>query len=210
MILELENMKRVFGIIISVVIIGLGLSGQFVLKGTNSSTALVIAGVLFLVIEIIGAIRDNKRDDHEESLRAEVTDDAQMNSELKKTDTRHQALMINENDGEHDSPIIRLTDNNYYETIADNSNVVVCFCDLVNGTSKLLLPLLHEFALDYKGNIVVGLYDVYAEGCEQVRADNDITAIPTLLFYKDGMEIRKSIGVVKKDMLKTLFDELLI
>ncbi len=204
-------MKRVLGIIISIVIIGLGLSGQFVLKGTNSSTALVIAGVVFLIIEIIAAVIESKRDEQKEAQRARAISDAQLCSELGQTDTEeHQALTNNENDSEHNSLIVRLTDDNYYETIADNTHVVVCFCDLINGPSKIMLPMLFEFASDYKGNIVVGLYDVYAEGCEQVRADNDITAIPTLLFYKNGMEIQKNIGMVKKNMLKTLFDELLI
>lgn len=202
-------MKRVFGIIISIVIIGLGLSGQFVLKGTNSSTALVIAGVVFLIIEIIGVIIDNNRDGQDENQRAKAINDAQMSSDSGQTDDEHQALDINENDDEYTPLIIRLTDDNYYEVIADNTNAVVCFCDLINGPSKMMLPILLEFASDYKGKIAVGLYDVYAEGCEQVREDNNIMAMPTLLFYKDGVEIRKNIGVTPRNKLRMWFDELL-
>lgn len=43
---------HIFGIIISLGLIFGGLSGQFVLRGTNSSTALVIAGVGFLIYDI--------------------------------------------------------------------------------------------------------------------------------------------------------------
>ena len=39
----------------------LGLNGGFVLKGTNSSMALVIVGVVFLVFDIIGIVRYSKK-----------------------------------------------------------------------------------------------------------------------------------------------------
>ena len=51
---------RIIGLIISIALIIAGLSGCFVLKGTNSSLALVIAGVIFLVFDIIGMVRYNK------------------------------------------------------------------------------------------------------------------------------------------------------
>ncbi|KWW25544.1 MAG: hypothetical protein F082_777 [bacterium F082] len=51
---------RIIGLIISIALIIAGLSGSFVLKGTNSSMALVIFGAIFLVFDIIGIIRYNK------------------------------------------------------------------------------------------------------------------------------------------------------
>ncbi|MBR1808800.1 MAG: hypothetical protein IJ776_05395 [Paludibacteraceae bacterium] len=51
---------RIFGLLISIALIIMGLSGQFVLKGTDSSIALVVAGVVFLIFDIIGIVRANK------------------------------------------------------------------------------------------------------------------------------------------------------
>ena len=51
--------------IISLVMIIGGLSGAFVLKGTNSSVALVVIGFIFLVIDIIGIVRASKEEDSE-------------------------------------------------------------------------------------------------------------------------------------------------
>lgn len=48
---------RIIGLLISIGLIIAGASGSFVLKGTDSSTALIIAGVVFLIIDIIGIIR---------------------------------------------------------------------------------------------------------------------------------------------------------
>ena len=51
---------KIFGLLISIGLIIAGLSGNFVLVGTNSSTALVIAGVIFLIIDIVGIVRASK------------------------------------------------------------------------------------------------------------------------------------------------------
>ena len=56
---------RIIGIIISIGLIIAGLSGNFVLRGTNSSTLLVVAGFLFLAWDIFGIIRDSKRNNDE-------------------------------------------------------------------------------------------------------------------------------------------------
>ena len=56
---------RIIGLIISLVMIIGGLSGAFVLKGTNSSVALVVIGFIFLVIDIIGIVRASKEEDSE-------------------------------------------------------------------------------------------------------------------------------------------------
>lgn len=51
---------RIIGILVSIALIVAGLSGEYVLKGTESSVALVVVGVLFLVWEIFGFMRDKR------------------------------------------------------------------------------------------------------------------------------------------------------
>jgi hypothetical protein len=57
---------RIIGLLISIAMIIGGLTGTLALRGTNSSTALVVAGVIFLIIDIIGIIRYKKNQDFEE------------------------------------------------------------------------------------------------------------------------------------------------
>ncbi len=54
---------RIIGIIVSLALIIAGLSRNYVLKGTTSSTALVIVGVIFLIADIIGIVRYNKNNE---------------------------------------------------------------------------------------------------------------------------------------------------
>ena len=58
---------RIIGLMISIALIIMGLSGEYVLKGTESSTALVVVGVLFLIVDIIGIVRAKKNDDNHDT-----------------------------------------------------------------------------------------------------------------------------------------------
>ena len=59
--------KKFLGLFISILLIWGGLSGEFVLRGTNSSVALVIAGFVFLVLDIYSlATHRNQIEEKEE------------------------------------------------------------------------------------------------------------------------------------------------
>lgn len=58
---------RIIGILVSVALIIMGLSGEYVLKGTESSTALVVVGFLFLLWEVFGLVRDKKKEENNEN-----------------------------------------------------------------------------------------------------------------------------------------------
>ncbi|MBQ9545907.1 MAG: hypothetical protein IJU90_01280 [Bacteroidales bacterium] len=52
--------SRIIGIIISIVLIIAGLSGSFVLKGTNSSIALVVVGAIWLAYDLFMLKKDRE------------------------------------------------------------------------------------------------------------------------------------------------------
>lgn len=58
---------RIIGLLISVGLIIAGLSGNFVLRGTDSSVALVIAGVVFLIFDIIGIVREKNKNNNDDA-----------------------------------------------------------------------------------------------------------------------------------------------
>ena len=186
----------------------MGLSGQFVLKGTNSSMALVIVGTVFLIIDIIRISIDNNKDDGEAEQKDLILNEALESSLHSNTETAHSAPSTDGADNA--TQIIRLTDENYYETIADNSRVVVCFCDFINSPSKMMFSMIGSFAKEYQNRIKFGIYDVYGSHNEKVREANDITVMPTLLFFKDGQEEDKLIGVCPSIVLKEKFEKLLV
>jgi hypothetical protein len=53
---------KIIGLLISIGLIIAGFSGEFVLVGTDSSTALIIAGVVFLIFDIVGIVRETNKD----------------------------------------------------------------------------------------------------------------------------------------------------
>ncbi|MBQ7711327.1 MAG: hypothetical protein IJT39_05815 [Bacteroidales bacterium] len=54
---------RIIGIIVSVGLIIAGLSGEFVLKGTDSSMALVIFGVVLLIYDVYKLLKEKKKEE---------------------------------------------------------------------------------------------------------------------------------------------------
>lgn len=105
--------------------------------------------------------------------------------------------------------LTEVSDNNYDEFVADSSFVVVCFYDLFSAHSKLMLPVLSEMAMEYRGKIKVGIYDVYGIGNETVRAANNILAMPTFIFLKNGKEVDRHIGICSVGDMKAWFEKLL-
>ena len=105
--------------------------------------------------------------------------------------------------------LVEVSDNDYDAFMADSSFVVVCFYDLFSAHSKLMLPILSEMATEYKGKIKVGIYDVYGIGNETVRVANNILAMPTFLFLKQGKEVKRHIGICRAGDMKAWFEELL-
>lgn len=60
---------RIIGIIISIGLIWGGLSEELVLRGTNSSIALVVVGCIFLIYDIVKLIEpDNEQSQNEEHI----------------------------------------------------------------------------------------------------------------------------------------------
>lgn len=104
--------------------------------------------------------------------------------------------------------LLEITDDNYNEFITNNQRAIVCFYDLISVHSKIMLPVLSDYATEFKDRIKVGIYDVYGIGNETVRENNKITAMPTFLFFKNGLLEKKHIGICRKDYLQKWLEEL--
>jgi len=55
--------KKILGLIVTIFVIWAGLSGRFVLIGTNSSTALVVVGFIFLIGNIISIVTHKEEEE---------------------------------------------------------------------------------------------------------------------------------------------------
>ena len=75
------------------------------------------------------------------------------------------------------------------------------------GPCRMVSPILTELAEKYDGKIVVGKCDV--EENEDLAAEFGIRNIPTILFFKDGVQVDKLVGAVSKDKFVEKFEALL-
>ena len=88
-----------------------------------------------------------------------------------------------------------LADNNFEEKIA-NGVVLVDFFATWCGPCRMLGPIIEEIGDECDGSFAV--YKVDIDECEDVAMDYAIMSVPTLIIFKDGMEVARMIGVQPK------------
>ena len=98
---------RIIGLLISIGMIFAGLSGEFVLAGTESSAALVVFGLVFLVVDIIGMVKASKK---QEELKDSVKPTPTPTTKSTTTATPKPASNLNtieDEDEDEDEQVVR-------------------------------------------------------------------------------------------------------
>ncbi len=98
-----------------------------------------------------------------------------------------------------------LTAESFDEAINAAPLAMVDFWATWCGPCKILGPVVEKLAAEYDGKALVGKVDT---DCEMSLAQRfGISAIPTLIFFKNGAELQRSVGVVPEDALKAILEE---
>lgn len=96
------------------------------------------------------------------------------------------------------------TDNEMEQLLAQKNLIVIDFWAEWCGPCKKMSPIVDELAEGYDGVVDVRKCDV--EENVEVAAKFGIMAIPTIVFVKDGKEIARKSGTVKKEQLVALIE----
>jgi thioredoxin 1 len=103
--------------------------------------------------------------------------------------------------------VLELTDQNFeQEVLKSDRPVLVDFWAEWCMPCKLLGPTIEKLAKDYAGKVKVGKVDTDAN--RDVSMRYGISAIPTVILFKDGQVTQKFVGLRREPEFKEVLDAL--
>jgi thioredoxin 1 len=102
----------------------------------------------------------------------------------------------------------QITDANFNELISkENTVAMVDFWAEWCGPCRMIGPSVEELSKEYEGKAIIGKLNV--DDNPNVASSFGIRSIPTILFFKDGKQVDKQVGVVPKSELERKLKALL-
>jgi thioredoxin 1 len=98
-----------------------------------------------------------------------------------------------------DKPLA-LSDKNFRDVVSGNRLVLVDFWAPWCGPCLMVAPVIEELASKYSGRVVFGKLNV--DENPQAAADFMVAAIPTLILFKDGVEVERLVGAMPKHAIE--------
>lgn len=93
----------------------------------------------------------------------------------------------------------KLTSNDNYEEVIKKGDWLVDFSASWCGPCRMLEPILEEYSSD------VNVLQVDVDEFGDLTMSFGIMSVPTLMAYRDGKLLNKSIGLVDKETIDNLF-----
>ena len=103
------------------------------------------------------------------------------------------------------SKAIQITNLTFDEKVSSSSRpVLVDFWAEWCGPCRMLSPTIDQIAEDYDGKVTVGKINIDEE--PELARRFGVMSIPTLILFKDGSIVSRSVGVVSKDKIAAMLD----
>ncbi len=91
------------------------------------------------------------------------------------------------------------TNTNFDELLQDGKLVIVDFWAVWCGPCRMLSPLLDEVEEEMADKVTV--VKVNVDDADEIAMRYRIMNIPTLLFFKNGQQVDKTVGAMPKNVL---------
>ncbi|MDD6186457.1 MAG: thioredoxin [Oscillospiraceae bacterium] len=100
---------------------------------------------------------------------------------------------------------LTITKENFDEVVLKSElPVLVDFWATWCGPCKMLTPIIEELATELEGKAVVGKINVDEQG--ELAMKFGVMSIPTLMVFKNGELVKKSVGFMPKAQVLSLLD----
>src|SRR5437773_11055558 len=101
--------------------------------------------------------------------------------------------------------VVELTESNWEkEVIQSDQPVLVDFWAEWCGPCRMLAPTIDKIATDYAGKVKVGKVDT--DSNREVSMKYGISAIPTVILFKNGQVAQKFVGLRQEKDFKEVLD----
>jgi thioredoxin 1 len=102
--------------------------------------------------------------------------------------------------------VVHVSDSNFETEIVQSSKpVLLDFSAVWCGPCKALSPIVEDLAREYDGQIKVAKLDI--DESPETASRFSIRGVPTVIVFKNGREVARQIGLVKKPQLVALFQD---
>jgi thioredoxin 1 len=99
------------------------------------------------------------------------------------------------------------SDNFNADVLESKTLVLVDFWASWCGPCKMIAPTVEKIAEEYEGKIIVGKVNV--DESTDIAKQYGIMSIPTLVLFKDGQRVNQVLGLVTKNAIVNMIDEIL-
>ena len=100
--------------------------------------------------------------------------------------------------------VIDITSDNFEKEVLESKvPVLLDFWADWCGPCKMLAPTVSEIADEYEGKVKVCKLDV--DQAMDIAMSYGVASIPTLILFKDGEIVKKSVGVVSKTEIEAMW-----
>lgn len=103
--------------------------------------------------------------------------------------------------------VIHFNKEGFDKAVAQGAPMLVDFWAGWCGPCKMLAPTIDKLAEKYDGKVVVGKVDVDEE--QELARQFGVMSIPTVVLFKDGKEVQRTVGVQPQSAFEQLVDGIL-